>query len=46
MLSLSTPEYAIGLTRRRRPATVDGTSVNGCFEEGNTMFVPSPLREL
>jgi hypothetical protein len=46
MLSLSTPEYAIGLTRRRRPSTVSGTSVNGCFEEDQTKFAPSPLREL
>jgi hypothetical protein len=46
MLSLSTPEYAIGLTRRRRPSTVTGTSVNGCFEEGNTKFAASPLRDL
>ena len=45
-LSLSTPEYAIGLTRRRRPSTVSGTSVNGCFEEDNTKFAASPLREL
>ena len=46
MLSLSTPEYSIGLTRRRRPSAVDGTGVNGCFEENNTKFAPSPLRDL
>jgi hypothetical protein len=46
MLSLSTPEYAIGLPRKQSPATVTGTSVNGCFEEDMTKFAPSPLREL
>jgi hypothetical protein len=46
MLSLSTAEFAVGLTRRRRPSTVSGTSVNGCFEEDMTKFVLSPLREL
>jgi hypothetical protein len=46
MLSLSTPEYAIGLPRKSGPATVTGTSVNGCFEEGRTKFAASPLREL
>ena len=45
MLSLSTPDYAIGLTRRRGPATVMGSSVNGCFEEDNK-FAAAPLREL
>jgi hypothetical protein len=46
MLSLSTADFAIGLTRRRRPSTVSGTSVNGCYEEDNTKFAPNPLREL
>jgi hypothetical protein len=46
MLSLSTPDFAVGLTKRRRPSTVSGTSVNGCFEEDMTKFVLSPLREL
>lgn len=46
MLSLSTPGYAIGLTRRPKPATVEGASVFGCFEENNTKFAPSAVREL
>jgi hypothetical protein len=46
MLSLSTPDYAIGLTRRRTPATVAGTGVKGCFEEGMSKFSPSPLHDL
>lgn len=44
-LTLSTPEGAVGLSRRRKPSMIDGTSVNGCFEADNK-FQPSPIRDL
>ena len=44
-LTLSTEDGALGLTKRRVPAVLDGTRVNGCFEAGN-MFRSSPLRDL
>lgn len=44
-LTLMTPEGAVGLTKRRRPSSVSGTSVFGCFVE-DKKFAPSPIRDL